>query len=62
MLRAPSAATVAPVINELSSLARNTTMFAISAGVAWRPSGIISSKTAFACGAGAPIASTSMAV
>ena len=41
MLSPPSTATVAPVMNELSSLARNSTAAAISAGAAWRASGII---------------------
>ena len=44
MLIPPSTGIAAPVMNRLSSEARNSTASAISSGVAWRPSGIIDSK------------------
>ena len=61
MLSPPSTVSVWPVMKALSSLARNTTAAAISWGVAWRASGIISSNTVADSTSLAPIASTSMA-
>ena len=60
MFMPPSAATVAPVMNELSSLARNSTVRAISSGCAWRLSGIIPSNTFAASSSLAPVAPTSI--
>ena len=60
MLSPPSAAIVAPVMNDDSSLARNSTALAISSGRAWRSSGIIPSKIAVASSSVAPVAPTSI--
>ena len=60
MLMPPSSAIVAPVMNRLSSDARNSTAAAISSGVAWRPSGIIDSKISAARASSCPVATVSM--
>ena len=56
----PSTASVAPVTNELSSLARNSMARATSARAACRASGMSWSNTAAACPCDAPVAATSM--
>jgi hypothetical protein len=57
----PSTASVAPVTNELSSLARNSMARATSAGAACRASGMSCSNAAAAWSKlAAPVAATSM--
>ena len=56
----PSTVRVAPVTNELSSLAKNSMARATSSGVACRASGMSCSKSAAARSRSAPVAATSM--
>jgi hypothetical protein len=56
----PSTATVAPVMKELSSLARNSMVRATSSGRACLASGIAALKIASARSRSAPVAETSM--
>jgi hypothetical protein len=55
----PSTASVAPVMNELSSLARNSMVRAISSGAACLPRGIMPSKIVVAVPRSAPVAAYS---